>query len=103
MPPRMLRVMALRSESAVSVIPVTVWEGEVSIGRSVGSRCERALVRKDVMDEEAWFRGSSQAGQLPMEGRERVREAGYELGCGGGWKRAEGRRELPLGGHPYAR
>ena len=72
MPPRMLRVMALRSESAVSATPVTVWEGEVSIGRSVGSRCERALVRKDVMDEEAWSRGSSQAGgAAATNGRQR--------------------------------
>ena len=56
----------------VSVTPVTVWEEEVSIGRSVGSRCERALVRKDVMDEEAWSRGSSQAGgAAATNGRQR--------------------------------
>ena len=42
------------------------------MGRSVGSRCERALVRKDVMEEEAWSRGSSQAGgDAAARGRQR--------------------------------
>ena len=34
----------------------------MSIGRSVISRFEIALVRKDVMEDEAWSKGSSHAG-----------------------------------------
>jgi hypothetical protein len=61
-PPLIFKVIALKSVSAVSDVPCTVCEGEVSMGRSVCSRWDVALVIKDVMMEEAWSRGSSHAG-----------------------------------------